>query len=100
MGKVVSKVDLHAGLSKNLKSMGFHKVSIFCVFVKKVTLGGNHISYNSTNKIPGENPSNGTGASLRVSMLDFFLMRDLLRESSYGFDSSKTQSVDQKSGGW
>ena len=73
MGKAVSKVDLHVYVSKTLKSMGFHKVSIFYAFVKKVTFGGNRIFYNSTNQIPGDNPPNGTGASLRVRMLDFSL---------------------------
>ena len=79
--------------------MGLVPVSIL-YFSSRNTFGEFHIFYNSTNKNPGENPSNGTGASHRVRVLYFFLMRDLFPQSSYGFDSSKTQSFDQKSGGW
>ena len=70
---MVSKVDLHVYLSKNIKSMGFHKVSIFCVVRQKVVFfDKNYYVHNYRHKIPGENPPNGTGASLRVSMLDIF----------------------------
>ena len=70
---------------------------IFLCFAKNVTLGGNHIFYNSTNKNPGENPSNGKDSSFRVSMLDFPYARSFMR-GQLGQLPSENMFFDPKSG--
>ena len=59
-----------------------------------------HILYNSTNKIPGENPPNGTGASHRVSMVEIWVFYKIFYESRFtALDLQKPNLLTKSHGG-